>query len=264
MATAAEQSLRILTPAQKRSFDQDGYLHLPGFYDASAMAEMREQFRQLMATDKGRHRTVSHSYMPQVEGYGLDPINPLNMTGMMNHVAVNDYWFDHFTDPRIVSVMVDLLGPNIDFHNGKVRNKPPGFECKQSWHQDWPYEKHTKPDLAAALTYIEETGLDAGATEVIPGSHLKGEWPLNDDKVTIPEALVPPGSWKVCEAAAGDVVVIHVLVVHRAGHNRTNRSRHAIINEYKTMETIDLWGNSCAFANLPLARGGKPVLPRIG
>ena len=50
--------------------------------------------------------------------------------------------------------MVDLLGPNIDFHNGKVRNKPPGFVCTQSWHQDWPYERHTKPELAAAITYL--------------------------------------------------------------------------------------------------------------
>ena len=52
----------------------------------------------------------------------------------------------------------------------------------------------------------------------------------------------------VCKVEAGDVVIIHVLVVHRAGHNYTDRSRNAIINEYKTMEAVDEWNNRCAFA----------------
>jgi hypothetical protein len=36
--------------------------------------------------------------------------------------------------------------------------------------------------------------------------------------------------------------------------------RHAIVNEYKTAGAVDRWGNSCAFAGLPLARGGQAVL----
>ena len=85
---------------------------------------------------------------------------------MMDQTLAGDYWFDQFTEPRIVSVMVDLLGPDLDFHNGKIRNKPPGFVCTQSWHQDWPYERHTEPDLAAAITYLDPSGFEAGATEV--------------------------------------------------------------------------------------------------
>ena len=66
-----------------------------------------------------------------------------------------------------------------------------------------------------------------------------------------------------CRAQAGDVVIIHVLAVHRAGHNYTHRSRNAIINEYKTMEAVDEWNNRCAFAGLPLARGGRLLMPRL-
>ena len=51
---------------------------------------------------------------------------------------------------------------------------------------------------------------------------------------------------------AGSVAIIHVLVVHRATANATDRNRSAIINEYKTTETLDRWGNRCAFAHLPL------------
>jgi ectoine hydroxylase-related dioxygenase (phytanoyl-CoA dioxygenase family) len=67
----------------------------------------------------------------------------------------------------------------------------------------------------------------------------------------------------VCQVGAGDVVIIHVLVVHRAGHNYTALSRNAIINEYKTAEAIDEWNNRCAFAGLPLARDGRLLQPRV-
>ena len=64
-------------------------------------------------------------------------------------------------------------------------------------------------------------------------------------------------------AQPGDVLIIHVLVVHRAGHNYTPQARHAIINEYKTAEAIDQWNNRCAFAGLPLTRHGKLLMPRV-
>ena len=159
--------------------------------------------------------------------------------------------------------MVDLLGPNLDFHNGKIRNKPPGFTCDQSWHQDWPYERHTEPDLAAAITYLDGTDFEAGATEVAPGSHLKGEYPTVQNSHNIPDEHLADDHPVVLAAEPGDVAVIHVLVVHRAGHNYTPQSRNAIINEYKTAETIDQWGNRCAFAGLPLARNGQLLMPRV-
>jgi hypothetical protein len=256
------EPLLILSPEQKKFFAENGYLHLKGFYSEAEMAEMRRQFHELVSNTEGRPKNLSYAFMEPPPGYPPDPFNPKNVVGMMDQTLANDYWFDQFTEPRIVSVMVDLLGPDLDFHNGKVRNKPPGFVCTQGWHQDWPYERHSKPDLAAALTYLDPTDFEAGATEVLPGSHLRGEWPTRD-KFTIAEELVPPGQGVVAKAGIGDVVVIHVLVVHRAGHNYTPRARHAIINEYKSAHTIDQWNNRCAFAGLPLARGGRLLMPRV-
>lgn len=260
--SAQNGDLLSVTPEQKKFFDENGYLIVPSLYSPEEIAEMREEFHKLITKTENRPHNMSYSLMPPAEGYEIDPFNPKNVDGMMDQTLANDYWFDQFTDPRVVSTMVDLLGPNIDFHNGKVRNKPPGFVCTQSWHQDFPYERHTKPDLAAAITYLDDTDFEAGATEVLPGSHLKGEWPTYNG-VCIADDLVPPDEPVVLSAKAGDVVIIHVLVVHRAGHNFTNQARHAIINEYKTMETIDQWNNRCAFAGLPLARNRRLVMPRV-
>lgn len=250
--------MHILTPEQKQFFDENGFLHLPAFYDDAEITRLRDEFHDLIANTDGRPAAMRYSFMDPVDGYGVDPYNPKNVRGIMDQTLASDYWYNQFVDPRIVGVFVDLFGPNIDFHNGKVRNNPPGFTNDQSWHQDWPYERHTKPELAAAITYLEENDRDAGATSVVPGSHLKGEYRTLESSHTIPDDALDAEPVTLT-AAAGDVVIIHVLVVHTAGHNYTDRSRHKIINEYKTQEAVDRWGNRCAFAGLPLARGGRIV-----
>ena len=253
-------SLLIMDPEQKQFFADNGYLLLKGFYDLEEMAEMRRRYHELVTEIETRPKNVKYSFMDPPADYAPDAFNPRNVIGIMDQTLAGDYWFDQFTEPRIVSAMVDLLGPNLDFHNGKVRNKPPGFFADQGWHQDWPYELHSEPDLAAAITYLDSTDFEQGATEVISGSHKAGFLPTEEGKSTLVQEDVNDSARVVLKAEAGDVAVIHVQVVHRAGHNYTARSRNAIINEYKTAETVDHWGNRCAFAGLPLARNRKLYL----
>ena len=196
----------MLTTEHKSSFDQNGYIHLPGFYDTDEMSEMRDQFHDLIVNTDDRPEALKYSFMEPVEGYGLDSYNPKNVHGIMDQTLANDYWYNLFVEPRIVQVMSELLGPNLDFHIGKVRNNPPGFTNDQSWHQDWPYERHTVPELAAAITYLEENDVDAGATSVIPGSHLQGEYPTIEDSHTIPGDALDADP-VVVYAKPGDVVV---------------------------------------------------------
>ena len=85
---------------------------------------------------------------------------------------------------------------------------------------------------------------------MVPGTHREGEFPTYKDH-TIADDLIAPERPIVLSAQPGDVAIIHVLVVHRAGHNYTQRGRHAIINEYKSAAAIDQWNNRCAFAGCP-------------
>lgn len=255
-------SLKTLTPDQKQFFDDNGFLVIPNMYSDGEMAEMRTQFRDLIVNTEGRPKAMRYDFMEPHPKYGIDPYNPKNVRGMMDQPLANDYWFNNVTDPRIVNVFIDLFGPDIDFHNGKVRNNPPGFHNDQGWHQDWPYERHSVPDLAAAIIYLDEMDVDAGATSAVSGSHLQGEWPTVKGH-TIAEELIPKDKIVPVRANPGDVLFIHVLVVHTAGHNLTKKSRHKIINEYKTQQAVDCWGNKCAFAGLPVARHGEVVIPQI-
>jgi hypothetical protein len=251
-----------LNHEQKASFQQDGYLHLPGFYHGDVLQRLRDEYHQLVTQTENRPANMSYSYMDPPEGYAPDEFNPKNVVGMMDQVMAGDFWIDHVSEPGLVGALVDCFGPDIDFHNGKVRNKPPGFESTQGWHQDWPYELHSKPELAAAITYLDPTDFEAGATEVIRKSHLQA-LPTAEGASTLVQEDVDDSEAVVCKVEAGDVVLIHVLVIHRAGHNYTPRSRNAIINEYKTAGAIDHWNNRCGLAGLPLARDGRRLMPRL-
>ncbi|MAG35049.1 MAG: hypothetical protein CL878_02190 [Dehalococcoidia bacterium] len=259
---AGSGQLAALTDDQTQFFANSGYLVVEGMYSPTEMDEMCREFHDLITNIERRPKAMSYSFMEPAPGYPIDPYNPHNVQGIMDQPLASEYWFNNITDSRIVNVFIDLFGPDIDFHNGKVRNNPPGFANQQGWHQDWPYERHSKPDLAAAIIYLDETLVDAGATSVIPGSHKRGEWPTHDGHAVADDQVEGYEVVPVL-ASPGDALFIHVMVLHTAGHNRTAQSRHKIINEYKAKDAIDEWGNRCAFAGLPLARSGKVLIPQI-
>jgi ectoine hydroxylase-related dioxygenase (phytanoyl-CoA dioxygenase family) len=136
------------------------------------VAQLRDEFHAMVTLQSEggdlscRPKKVSEAIMTPDGTFGVDPFNPRNVEGMMDQVLVSQFWFNQFAEPRIVQAMADVLGHDLDFHNGKVRNKPPGYTAYQSWHQDLPYERHSEPGLAAALTYLDPTDFEAGATEV--------------------------------------------------------------------------------------------------
>jgi ectoine hydroxylase-related dioxygenase (phytanoyl-CoA dioxygenase family) len=251
----------MLTQAQRQFFDANGYLVLEDLLSQAELTEARRQMNLILRDPDGARPGVKFSYEPAdlADRHPADPDNPRRVWMLFDTPLAGDWWYDNIRDPRIVDAICDLLGPNINFHNGKARIKPPGYTSHQGWHQDWPYERHTTPDLAAALLYLDDTDMGASATEVIPGSHKLGEWQHNEQTL-IPDADVEAFGVPAVPVAvrAGSVAIIHVLVVHRATANTTDRNRSAIINEYKTMETLDRWGNKCAFAELPLRRNGRP------
>lgn len=249
-----------LAPEQKQSFDEQGFLLMPGFFSEDCVKAWREEMASLLQDPSSRPRSDLFTAAAEEPGAATDPANPHRIWRVMDLPLLGDTWFKLACHPRIVGVMSDLLGPDVNFHNGKAILKPPSFRMKfWSWHQDWPYERHSEPDLAAAIIYLHDMDANAGATEILPGSHRQGEWDHDeqDGLLSIPPERIGPEAHPV-SVRAGDVLFIHVLVVHRAGPNDSAISRCGVINEYKTAQTQDQWGNKLAFAELPLMRGGAP------
>jgi ectoine hydroxylase-related dioxygenase (phytanoyl-CoA dioxygenase family) len=262
--TVSPAPLAALQPDQKAAFDRDGYLVVRGLYTPDEVAAMRERFHRLLVEPEAVHPGVRFHYESPEEmaRRPLDANNPRGVWMIMDTPLAGDYWFDQIRDSRILRIVGDLLGPDVNFFNGKARIKPPGYVNTQGWHQDWPYERHTTSDLAAAILYLDDTGPGEGATRIVPGSHRRGEWP-HDGRNTVPDEAVTEPDVEVT-AQAGDVAFIHVMVVHRAGDNPSTRNRTAIINEYKAQAARPLQYQPLAFNELPLLRAGRPVTQEAG
>ena len=65
-----------------------------------------------------------------------------------HHQAFNDLVFN----PKILDVVENLIGPNIQLHHTKLNLKPPSNrEARFEWHQDYPFFPHTNFDLLAVM-----------------------------------------------------------------------------------------------------------------
>jgi hypothetical protein len=116
-------TLLSLTPDQKQFFDENGYLIVEGLYPPDEITTMREQMNTLLRHPESARPGVKFSCEPEEEreAHPLDPDNPHRVWMVFDLPLAGDYWFRQFTDPRVVAIVSDLLGPNINFHNGKAR-----------------------------------------------------------------------------------------------------------------------------------------------
>eukprot|EP01051_Picozoa_sp_SAG22_P014509 SAG22_NODE_1769_length_3615_cov_2.141354_1_plen_699_part_00 len=275
-----------LDAAQQAQFSKEGFIHLPAFFGPDEVAQLRQELWPLLNNRAGRPAQMSYSVMPAPESDAaaggtaatVDARNPDGVVGVLDQPLASAFWYEQALGThKTLAALASFLGDDLDFHNAKIRNKPPGYTNRQQFHMDWPYQPHSMAAIGSALTYLDPTtDHDSGATTVVVGSHLRGEWPtvlrpshlpafkgVGSEAFSIPEQLLRTEQsgleWRTVAAAPGDLLLIHALVVHRAGNNRTAVGRHAIINQYKAAAAADRFGNRCAFAGLPLLRSGDLV-----
>ena len=122
-------------------------------------------------------------------------------------------------------------------------NKPP-FSPRLYWHQDWlwwdePVSSEPRPMQVFFSYYLEETTIENGCLQVIPGSHLRrnelhDSIPIAHDKkmdtfppdhpmfVDVPDAVDVP-------AKAGSIVLGDARLLHSAHANNTPQNRPLLL-----------------------------------
>lgn len=140
--------------------------------------------------------------------------------------------------PRLVAALTQLLEPNIDLvlnrHNHATL-RPPGA-AQLEWHRD--VANWSRP-IVTAIFYLEESTIESGCTYVVPGSQqmlayhgtLSGHGRL-DTLGRLGQQAVP------ILAQAGDVLLMHGLVLHSAGANRSDRSRMSMTLGYHAADEL--------------------------
>jgi hypothetical protein len=190
----------LLSDQQVQAFVVDGFLYLPPSTDIPSLL----------------HDTI-HRKTTELFSRSGDPGN--NLLPLVPELA------SIIESAPLRGALTSLLGPDYCLHpHRRAHESLPGRQT-QTWHKDTykgrQYRCDHQPWWIMAMYYPQETTLELGPTEILPGSQYFH---------TIPNALLEPQltAWEsqrtsLC-CSKGSIVLIHYDIWHRALENSSRSS----------------------------------------
>ena len=213
-----------LTPIQKQSFEEDGFLVVRNAIDRDRLDDLVASGDRL-ATPFLQKPHITHK--PWLNDLDLRP-------GLLQEGA----FLSLVSLPATVSLVVQLLGPNIQLHSTALIYKKPEAPDLPPFRRGWHRDLRMAPDLGHAD--LPRVGIkvcyclsdfhqpDSGMTLMARGSH-RCQTPL-----AIPAGEIDPLDYEVCDVslAAGDALLFDNRIYHTATPNRSDRIAKRVIYAY--------------------------------
>src|SRR5262245_50086369 len=164
--TSTKQSLsdlfvyRPLTAAERRDFDELGFIKYGPILTSKGLELMRSQTMDAWIAEKGE----------------FDPTKTWLQNALLVNIhhktkAVRDYYFRG----PLVDVAEQLIGPNIKGATSQLTFKMRGNTKPFGWHQDNGYGELDPYNALTCLTALDDATVENGCLWLIPGSHRQGQ-----------------------------------------------------------------------------------------
>ncbi|VTU00170.1 phytanoyl- dioxygenase : Phytanoyl-CoA dioxygenase OS=Solibacter usitatus (strain Ellin6076) GN=Acid_3663 PE=4 SV=1: PhyH [Gemmataceae bacterium] len=209
---------KVLTAEQVARFNRDGYLKPFRIFTDAEVADLRAYFADLLAryTAEGK------------DSYSISSA----------HLRHGRVW-DVLTNPRVVAIVTDLLGPSVVGWGSHFFCKMPGDGKTVSWHQDASYWPLTPSKAVTVWLAIDDADRGNAAMKYIPGTHVLGHLtykltetdPSNVLNQTVPE-VEKYGEPVYAELRAGEASVHSDLLLHGSDANESTRRRCGLTLRY--------------------------------
>lgn len=243
-----------LSSSQVASFERDGLLVLPGFYDVAA---------DIVPILHGIHRVVGLVMKRHGIADARAPFAPERFDdGYQALLARDRAWGGEVYDAvKQIPAFIRLLGhphhedlfrilragaiPGIAAGGYGIRiDNPNEDRFRAAWHQEYPSQLRSLDGLVfwSPLVRITEA---LGPVQFCPGSHAGGPLPVltrSDDLLAAPgayalrlkdEAHILEHYERIAPLTSlGDLVVVDFLTVHASGFNTSERSRWSLQFRY--------------------------------
>jgi phytanoyl-CoA hydroxylase len=248
----------MVAASHRERFERDGFLVLPGFVPRAECAALRARMAELVAAfDPGEVRTIfsttrhSHAQDRYFLGSG-DRIRfffeeeafddqgrlrqskerSINKVGHALHDL--DPVFERFSRQPALEELVLELGPAEPLLlQSMYIFKQPRIGGEVVCHQDAAF-LYTEPLSVIGLWFaLEDATIKNGCMYAAPGGHfgpLRARFLRHGERtemVTLEPTPLPSNGLVPLEAPEGTLIVLHGLLPHRSGPNRSARSRHA-------------------------------------
>lgn len=211
-----------LTDEERRQFDSQGFLIVPGVLPEAKVAALVE------AADR-----IDAEWRPKRD---LKPHQPLNV---LDAFGMDDEFLDLLDLPATFMKVVDILGWHIQLYHSHLIVTPPlpsGFEPPRprlGWHQDsgrlnieLEGEPRSRVSLKVGFFLTSTLEPNRGNFHVVPGSHRLNKLDLPTDPASDHPDAMP------VRVDAGDAVFFDRRLWHSAGFNRSEITRKVLFMGY--------------------------------
>jgi ectoine hydroxylase-related dioxygenase (phytanoyl-CoA dioxygenase family) len=161
--------------------------------------------------------------------------------------------------PLFRDITRQLIGENVSIYRAMFMNKPARRGTYLPYHQDagtqWSLDRDPYVTIWTAL---DDSTIANGCVQIIPGSHRLGLLSERGHTITPEQEAIycREEDSRYLEMKAGEVVLLHNLVLHRSGINATEQPRRAFSVVYMDAATRDISGRGIVY---PVVFG-QPVL----
>ena len=233
-----------LSAEQRGSWEEAGFARVEGFADAETLSGMLDCVVEL-ARQEAAGDDIRPAYVQREERIASPDKTPEDQLSKLFRVHREHEVFRRFaTDPRLLALVADLLGPDLDCFLSQFIFKHPGA-LGQPWHQDAFYFPFDRGPQVGAWLAVTEATLDNGPLWVLPGSHEEPVHPVvadsreganfgyveivdHDMEQAVPVLLKP-----------GDLLLFHSHLMHKSTDNGSDAMRAAMVYHYAEAGTVD-------------------------
>lgn len=204
----------VLTPEQRRFYEDNGYVLIRGFIPAEEAAALRAEVHAIAARQGPTNATWSSV---ADKGTKLEHSHDVQFrSAAFTRLLV---------DPRLTDVFTSLIGPNVQLHHNKMFIKPPERGSPFPMHQDYSYFPHRGTSMTAAILHLDAASDAKGCVRLYPGSHKLGPLAAVGQDHHVDTEKFPLAGAMPIEAEAGDLLVLNYLTVHGSGLNVSDEPR---------------------------------------
>jgi len=215
-----------LTAEQAAAFDRDGYVVMPGVFDAATVAEIVADIDRFEAEVDAHLAGRANQRMLIAEAGAIT---------FTTHLVTRSERLAAFArHPFFTGVCADLVGPDVNLYWDQAVYKKPEKPRRFPWHQDNGYAFVEPQQYLTCWVALTDATADNGCPRVARGRHRDG---------TLAHTYVDPLGFEcfsdddiaeidVAEVGAGGVVVFSSLTPHLTGPNVTGEVRKAYILQY--------------------------------
>jgi len=214
--------------SNKLSFDEQGYVFLPGFQTSAEIEEVNENLSRFIRTVAPSLPAEQVFYENKADKNSLKQIQKLNE---------HDSFFNDLMTRGVFRELAEtLLGSDVTCQNMQYFNKPPGIGQPTPAHQDGYYFKLAPCEALTMWMALEPVDEENGCVRYVPKSHKRGMRPhgktgtlgFSQGITDFPNELDSANEIGF-PAQPGDLLAHHALTIHRAdGNSSLTRHRRAL------------------------------------